>query len=84
MSKASSKKPLERIERPAWCPEGYEPPEGFTLLGSRSDAWLLGCLLWELSTRIKLSLQERGIASIDPDAGRKYLRKVLCRAGLCL
>jgi hypothetical protein len=58
MSKASSKKPLERIDRPAWCPEGYEPPEGFTLLGSRSDAWLLGCLLWELSTRIKLSLQE--------------------------
>ena len=28
MSKASSKKPLERIERPAWCPEGYEPPGG--------------------------------------------------------
>ena len=39
-------------------PRGLRAPEGFTLLGSRSDAWLLGCLLWELSTRIKLSLQE--------------------------
>ena len=50
---------LERAPRPQWCPEGYEPPEGFTILGTRSDAWLLGCLLWELATRKRLSLQER-------------------------
>ena len=57
MSKASSKKPLEKIDRLAWCPEGPSPPRRCAAW-FRSDAWLLGCLLFELSTRIKLSLQE--------------------------